>query len=72
MKYDREPSKSTWQADGQIQDFTSDEKNEPCAAQTEVHFSFWLVTLMVGGTDGQTEQGFYSEMTRKVSKRGFK
>lgn len=43
MKYDREPSKSTWQADRQVQDFTSDEKNEPRAAQTELHLSFWLV-----------------------------
>jgi len=38
VKYDREPSKSTWQVDGQAQDLTSNEKNEPRAAQTQVHF----------------------------------
>lgn len=51
VKYDREPSKSTWQADRQVQDFTSNEKNEPHAAQIGLHFSFWQVKwhLMTSG-----------------------
>lgn len=43
VKYDREPSKSTWQADRRVQDFTSNEKNETHAAQGGLHFSFWQV-----------------------------
>lgn len=73
VKYDREPSKSTWQAHGQIQDFTSDEKNEPTAAQTEVHFRFWLVTLTGGDrwTDSQVKRAAFLFRDDKELK-GFK
>ena len=73
VKYDREPSKSTWQAHGQVQDFTSNEKNEPHAAQTKVRLSFWLATL-VGAKDRRTdkgkEHGFFTEKDKEF--RGFK
>lgn len=54
VKYDRAPSKSTWQADGQVQDFTSNEKNDPALHKQK----FTLVSGLLHWwlTDGRARQ----------------